>query len=78
MIPAQAMIQTMDVTASLAPVSFSMALAAMVCGAVLITLGCGALRADSTASQPSGAAEMDRPAPSPLGLHALEHPARAA
>jgi hypothetical protein len=79
MIPAQAMlIHTIDVTASLAPATSSVALAAMVCGAVLLALGYDALRADPKGARASGAAETNRSAPSPLDLRASGCAARAA
>ncbi len=74
MIPPQAMlmqpmlIHTIDVTSSLAPVMLSVALATIVCGAVLVALGYDARRANPTGAPARGVAETNPTAPSLLDL----------
>jgi hypothetical protein len=71
MIPPQAMlIQTIDMTASLAPVMLSLPLAAILCGAVLVALGYDALRTGPAGVPASGARETDPSAPATLDLRA--------
>jgi hypothetical protein len=79
MIPPQAMLMhSIDMTTTLMPVMFSLALATMLCGAVLVALGYDARRANSTGAPARGGAEMSRSARSLLGLATVEHAPRAA
>jgi hypothetical protein len=83
MIPVQAMlIHTVDVTPFLAPVTFWLALATIVCGTVLAALGYDAVRADPIGAPigtpACGVADTISSAPTPWGLPMSERARRAA
>jgi hypothetical protein len=64
------LIHTLDFTACLAPVMFFLALATIVCGAVLLVLAYDARRADQAAPPVCNTAQANQPSASSLDLRA--------